>query len=306
MFDYIQNFSSEYYLLSIVVLTIFSLLIGSFLNVVIYRLPITIFNEWRNDCYDFLEINPSKENINKHNKKYNVDSNITFFSPKRSQCPKCNNPIKFYDNIPILSFLLLRGKCRECNQSIAWRYPLIEFLTALASILVIFQFGFTPLGFSIIFLSYLLIIIAAIDFEHMIIPDSLSYVGLWLGLLINLKILNTTNITSIDNSIIGAVVGYLLLWSLYWLFKILTGKEGFGHGDFKLTALFGAWLGVFHIFPLLIIASVTGIIFTVTSSLLGKHNLEQPFPFGPYLVFAGWIVLLYKDCWPVNILTIII
>lgn len=174
-----------------------------------------------------------------------------------------------------------------------------------ASILVILKFGFSLLSLSVIFLSYLLIIIAAIDFEHLIIPDNLSYIGLWLGLFINTQILTNISLANINQAVVGCIIGYLILWSLYWLFKLMTGKEGFGHGDFKLTALFGAWLGVYSLFPLLILASVSGIIVSLGAKLAGSRELDQPFPFGPHLALAGWLMILYRDFWPLNNLGLI-
>lgn len=171
--------------------------------------------------------------------------------------------------------------------------------------LILFQYGFTSLSLLILLLNYLLIVIAAIDYEHLIIPDNLTYVGLWLGLLVSIQFFNNESLTDINQAILGCVFGYLALWSLYWVFKIFTGKEGFGHGDFKLTALFGAWLGLSNLLPLLIIASVTGIIGSLIAKILNTRELDQPFPFGPYLALAGWIMLLYKDYWPLTNLGVI-
>ncbi len=282
--------------LSYAIIIIFSLMIGSFLNVLIYRIPITIFNAWRSECYDYLELKPSANITTK---------NISILKPCRSFCPNCNQQINLIDNIPLLSYLMLKGKCKSCQKKISLRYPFIEFITMAASILVILEFGFSLLSLSIIFLTYLLILIAAIDFDHLIIPDNLSYIGLWLGLLINTQILGYNGFIDINQAILGCIIGYLVLWSLYWIFKILTGKEGFGHGDFKLTALFGAWLGVYSLFPLLIIASLSGIIVSIIAKIAGKREFDQPFPFGPYLALAGWLMLLYKDYWPLNNLGVI-
>ena len=295
----INYFYNNNFIVANIFIIIFSLIIGSFLNVIIYRLPIVIFNEWREDCYEFLNTKKKDRVIDKKTKK------ITLFSPNRSFCPECNNKIKYYDNIPVISFILLKSKCRHCKTPISWRYPFIELLAAFASVLVFIQYNINSLSLAILFLTYLLIIIACIDFENLIIPDSLSYIGLWLGLIINSSIFDINNITYASDAILGAIVGYLILWILYWVFKLTTGKEGFGHGDFKLTALFGAWLGLSAIFPILIIASITGIIFSVIAYYRGIRGLDKPFPFGPYLVFAGWIMLLYKDYLPINIISLI-
>lgn len=279
---------------------ILSLLIGSFLNVVIYRLPISLFNQWRQDCYEFLELKDSADDAINNS----PDRKINLFYPQRSFCPNCKVQINFYDNIPVVSFILLKAKCRACSNPISWRYPIIELLTAIASTLVFIQFGFSSLSLAILFLSFLLIIISAIDFDHQIIPDNLSYIGLWLGLLINISFFNNQIITSISDAILGAVLGYLVLWIIYWTFKLLTGKEGFGHGDFKLNALFGAWLGILNLLPILIMASILAIACSVSASIIGKHKLDQPFPFGPFLAFAGWIVLLFQNSLVVNILSV--
>ncbi|MBP9722568.1 MAG: prepilin peptidase [Gammaproteobacteria bacterium] len=257
----------------------------------IYRLPLIIFTNWQQDCKEFLnsEINNNLSVSNAHN--------INLIKPARSLCPNCKQQILAKDNIPLISFLLLHGKCRHCRQSISWQYPIIEFLTVLMGILVLVKYGFTPLGLIILFLSFILIIIATIDYNYMIIPDSLSYMGLWLGLLTNIT---DYKIVPIESAILAAVLSYGLLWTIYWVFKLSTGKEGFGYGDFKLAALFGAWLGLYNILPILIIASITGIIITITNHFVKyvkyNHNiLNKPFPFGPYLVFGGWLVLMYPN-----------
>lgn len=292
--DTLDIFLNNYALVMYIFITVFGLMIGSFLNVVIYRLPIVIFTQWRTDCYDFLEINKKDQHIDKKTAK------ISLFKPLRSMCPNCNKLISLKDNIPIISFLLLRGSCRQCKHKISYRYPIIEFLSAVATVLTINQFGFSQVAMAVLFLTYLLITIASIDFDHLIIPDNLSYIGLWLGLLINISIFETLPFTSIYSAILGTILGYLTLWTLYWVFKLLTGKEGFGHGDFKLTALFGAWLGVEGIFPVLIIASILAIIISIISYLIKSRSFDKPFPFGPYLAFAGWIMLLFQDNWPLN------
>ena len=270
---------------------IFCLLIGSFLNMLIYRLPLMIFKEWQTECDHYLK--------EQKKTKKKPDTNVSLLKPSRSFCPKCNHTIAKKDNIPLISFILLKGKCRNCRKKIPLRYPLVELLTLIVGLSVFIRFDFDLLGLAVLFLSFILILIAFIDYEHMIIPDYLSYVGLWLGLLINIS---NYQIISIDLAIYGAICGYLLLWSIYWIFKLTTGKEGFGHGDFKLSALFGAWLGIFNIFPVLIIASITGtIVFMINHSLTeSKSHINKPFAFGPYLAIAGWLVLLFPEYLDIN------
>ncbi len=276
-----------YFIISI----IFCLLIGSFLNMLIYRLPLIIFREWRQECDNYLD------EIKKTKKKQPA-KDISLLKPARSFCPKCNHKIAKKDNIPLLSFVLLKGKCRHCKKKISLRYPAVELLTLIMGLAVFIRFDFNPLGVAVLFLSFILILIAFIDYEHMIIPDYLTYIGLWLGLLINSS---SYQITYIQLAIYGAIGGYLLLWAIYWLFKLTSGKEGFGYGDFKLSALFGAWLGIFNIFPVLIIASITGtLVFVVSYFLSTKANLNKPFAFGPYLVFGGWAVLMLPEYLDIN------
>ncbi len=263
------------------------LIIGSFLNMIIYRLPLIIFQEWRKDCHEFLNTPKLQTNDSDANNK-----EITFFKPSRSFCPHCSKQIAIKDNIPVLSFFLLRGKCRDCQNKIHWQYPLIELITAASSVLVLSQFDLTLFSLSLLFLSYLLITIAFIDYNHMIIPDSLTYIGLWLGLIINTSMYQ---LIPIEYAISGAILGYMILWLIYWVFKLITHKEGFGHGDFKLSAMFGAWLGVYNLFPMLILASILGISVAVVAHISKRGNIHKPFPFGPYLALSGWLMLLFQN-----------
>lgn len=297
MFDYLplislDNLYNNFPVLVLICAGFFGLIIGSFLNVLIYRIPQVMFAEWRKDCCEFLEI---KNNLNKSEQQ-----SITIFSPLRSMCPYCQYQIPALDNIPVLSYIILQGKCRNCDVNIPSKYPIVEVLTAIISILIIYQFGLTLTSLCVFFLSYLLITAAVIDLEHMIIPDNLTFIGLWSGLLYNLKLINVISFTTIDQAILGAIIGYLFLWVIYWVFKLTTGKEGFGYGDFKLTALFGAWLGVSMLLPIIVLASITAIIFAVINSIFKIRKLDQAFPFGPYLVFAGWVLLMYKDYIPLD------
>lgn len=262
---------------------LFSLIIGSFLNVVVYRLPKMMHNTWYLECREFLadeikDIPPKK-----------IDP-LTLSKPD-STCPKCGHKIRFYENIPVLSWLVLRGKCSQCKNSISSRYPLVESATALLSLVIANQFGVTVETLLLLVLTWGLICLTLIDFDHMLLPDQIVMPLLWLGLLVNVN--NT--FVPLSDAVIGAVIGYMSLFSVFWLFKLLTGKEGMGHGDFKLFALFGAWLG-WQLLPILILmASVVGAVVGIALMLFNNHQREQAIPFGPYLALAGWITLLWGE-----------
>lgn len=267
----------SYYLLIIFVL---GLLIGSFLNVVIVRLPRMMHDSWTAQCYDYLKQPLPPEQP----KPYN----LVF---PRSHCPHCQHMISALDNIPILSFLLLKGRCRYCNKAISWRYPLTEVATALLSILVAYRFGVTWQAFAALIFTWSLIALTLIDFREQLLPDDITLPLLWLGLLLNSQSL----FVSLPDALYGAIAGYLFLWSVYWLFKLLTHKEGMGYGDFKLLAMLGAWLG-WQMLPIIVLlSSIVGVI--VGLSLIASKRLtrDQPIPFGPYLAMAGWLSLMAGD-----------
>jgi len=260
---------------------ILSLIIGSFLNVVVYRLPKMMHNAWTVECREFLadELkDTTPEEIEP----------LTLSTPD-STCPKCGHKIRFYENIPVISWLLLRGKCSQCEDSIAIRYPLVEATTALLSLVIALQFGVSIETLLILILTWGLICLTLIDFDHMLLPDQIVMPLLWLGLLVNIN----DTFVPLNDAVIGASVGYMSLFSVFWLFKLLTGKEGMGHGDFKLFALFGAWIG-WQLLPILILmASVVGAVVGISLMLFKNHQREQAIPFGPYLAIAGWITLLW-------------
>jgi len=260
-----------------------SLAIGSFLNVVIYRTPKMMEYSWYHDCREFLAeevANIKAKNLPK----------ISLSKPD-STCPNCDHKIRYYENIPLLSWLLLKGKCSQCTNKISARYPLIEISTMLLSLIVAQHFGATLTTFWVLLLTWCLITLTMIDFDHMLLPDQITLPLLWLGLLINI---NSTFVPLTD-AVIGAAVGYMSLFSIFWLFKLLTGKEGMGFGDFKLFAVFGAWIG-WQLLPLLILmASVVGAIVGISLMLFKNHQREQGIPFGPYLAVAGWVTLLWGD-----------
>lgn len=260
-----------------------SLTIGSFLNVVIYRFPKMLEQGWYLECRDFLgdEVKdiPVKE-----------QPRLTLSSPN-STCPHCDHQIRFYENIPIISWLLLKGKCSNCKHAISSRYPIIEASTAILSVIVAMHFGVSYLTLFVLILTWGLICLTMIDADHMLLPDQFTYPLLWLGLLINSQGL----IISLEDAVYGAVAGYMSLYTVMWLFKLLTGKEGMGHGDFKLLAVFGAWMG-WQLLPLLILmASAVGAIVGISLMVFKNHQREQAIPFGPYLAVAGWICLLWGE-----------
>ncbi|MCO4798822.1 MAG: prepilin peptidase [Colwelliaceae bacterium] len=266
-------------------LTVFtvSLAIGSFLNVVIYRFPKMLEQGWYQECREFLA-DEIKDVPAKEIKQINL-------SKPDSTCPNCGHKIRYYENIPVISWLFLRGKCSKCKTNISIRYPVIEASTAFLSLLVAFHYGLTPLTFYVLILTWGLICLTMIDFDHMLLPDQMTYPLLWLGLLVNLN----SAIVPLEQAVIGAISGYMSLFSIFWLFKLITGKEGMGHGDFKLLAVFGAWMG-WQLLPLLILmASAVGAVIGISLMVFKNHSREQAIPFGPYLAIAGWICLLWGD-----------
>jgi leader peptidase (prepilin peptidase)/N-methyltransferase len=255
------------------------LLVGSFLNVVIYRLPVMMQSGWRRECRQYLQL-PEEA----------PEESFNLVWPG-SRCPACKAEIKAYQNIPVISYLLLRGQCANCSAPISLRYPLIEAFTGLCSLMVAWHFGYgVPLLFALP-LTWSLIALSFIDVDSQLLPDSITLPLLWLGLLLSLF----SVFTDPHTSIIGAVAGYLSLWSVYWAFKLLTGKEGMGYGDFKLLALFGAWLGWQYLPMIILLSSLVGAVIGVTMILLGKHDVGKPMPFGPYLAAAGWLALIWGE-----------
>lgn len=255
------------------------LMIGSFLNVVIYRLPVMMRTHWRRECLAYLELDAEPET-----QPFNLVWPL-------SRCPHCSAAIKPYQNIPVISYLLLKGRCAECRQPISLRYPLVEIVTALASGIVAWHFGYSPQTVFALLLTWSLIALSFIDIDHHLLPDSITLPMLWLGLLLSLNGI----FTDAHASIIGALAGYLLLWTVYQLFKLATGKEGMGFGDFKLLALLGAWLG-WQALPLIILlSSLVGSVLGISMAMLAGRDPGQPIPFGPYLAAAGWLALLWGD-----------
>lgn len=283
MFEQTLDFFHQSPISFYVFVAIFSLLIGSFLNVVVYRLPKMMHNEWYLECREFL----SEEVKDIKPKKIEGLS----LSKPDSTCPKCAHKIRFYENIPVISWLFLKGKCSQCTNSISIRYPIVEATTALLSVIVALHSGVSIQTVLVILLTWGLICLTLIDLDHMLLPDQIVMPLLWLGLLVNID----GTFVPLTDAVIGAAVGYMSLFSVFWLFKLLTGKEGMGHGDFKLFALFGAWIG-WQLLPVLILmASVVGAIIGISLMVFKNHQREQAIPFGPYLAVAGWITLLWGN-----------
>lgn len=264
-----------------VLAAVLGLIVGSFLNVVIHRLPIMMEREWRQDCAEtFPELNIP------------VEEGTFNLSTPRSRCPKCDTPIRVIDNIPVISWLLLRGKCHNCSNPISIRYPLIELLTAVMCLTVALVMGFNYFAIAALFFTFALICATFIDFDTMLLPDQLTLPLTWVG--IALSLLGWSPV-SLQDSVIGAIAGYLCLWSVYWLFKLLTGKEGMGYGDFKLLAALGAWMGWQALPIIVLLSSFVGLFFGIIQLKMQKKGIDKSFPFGPYLAIAGWITLLWGN-----------
>ena len=263
---------------------VFSLMIGSFLNVVIFRLPKMLEQGWKRECREFLADEVSTPTNT-------GDEEIITLSTPSSTCPSCQHKIRFYENIPLISWLFLRGKCSQCQSKISLRYPLVELTTAILSVVIAANFGVTFTTLMLLVLTWGLICLTLIDYDHMLLPDQITLPLLWLGLLVNIN----GAIVPLSDAVIGTVAGYMSLFSVFWLFKLVTGKEGMGHGDFKLVAVFGAWIG-WQLLPLLILmASAVGAIIGISLMVFKNHQREQAIPFGPYLAIAGWITLIWGN-----------
>ncbi|MDP5007885.1 MAG: A24 family peptidase [Glaciimonas sp.] len=260
---------------------VIGLLIGSFLNVVIHRLPVMMQRE--SDNYVAQESGLPLP----HTDRYNL-------TLPRSACPACQHQISVLENIPVVSYLILRGKCSACKTPISARYPIVELLTGALSAFLIWQFGSGWMGMATLLFAYLLIAMTFIDADTQLLPDDLTLSLLWCGLLINIS----GTFVPLSDAVIGAAAGYLALWSIYWLFKLATGKEGMGYGDFKLLAALGAWLG-WKMLPIIILfSSLVGAVVGIALIIFSKRGRDNPIPFGPYLAAAGLLALLYgKTIW---------
>jgi len=279
LFDNFISQFEQYPLLYVGTLFVFGSLVGSFLNVVIYRLPVMMQREWRSDCLEFLEQPADTEQ-----KRFNL-------MVPRSRCGNCGHQISALENIPMLSYLVLGGKCAACKAPISLQYPLVELFTAIVSVAVGWHFGVSLQALAALILSWCLIAASGIDIGHKLLPDSITLPLLWLGILLSLFDV----FVSLQESVIGAMVGYMSLWSVYMLFKIVTGKEGMGHGDFKLLAMLGAWLGWKPLLVVILTSSLVGAIVGISMIVLKITERGTLIPFGPYLAAAGWLTLLWGD-----------
>ena len=258
------------------------LILGSFLNVVILRLPRMMEAGWRRDCAELLSPDGTAPE---------TDEPPLSLSKPASTCPSCGHRIRVHENIPVLSYLWLRGRCSECKTRISLRYPLVEAFTALLTLIVVVQFGPTWQAAAALLLTWSLIALAVIDLDTQLLPDSITLPFLWLGLFLSLFGLFTDS----QSAIIGAVAGYLSLWVVFQLFRLATGKEGMGYGDFKLLALLGAWLGWSALPQIILLSALVGALVGVGLILSGRHESGKPLPFGPYLAAAGWISLIWGE-----------
>lgn len=270
-------------------------MVGSFLNVVIYRLPIMLEREWKQESAEALGLSIDSNGLVSQETAGNETDNdepVFNLSKPRSRCSQCNTAITALQNIPVISFLLLGGKCASCKTAISWRYPLVEILTALLSGIVAWHFfPAVETAIACVVLTWALIALTGIDYDTYLLPDNITLPLLWLGLIVNYFDV----VTNLHSALIGAVAGYLSLWSIFWGFKLLTGKDGMGYGDFKLLAALGAWLGWQMLPAIIILASLVGAAVGISLMLFADHEKTKPIPFGPYLAAAGWIALMWGN-----------
>lgn len=267
----------------LVVVGLFSLLVGSFLNAAIYRIPIMLQREWREECEDLLD--GEADDV-----EHVSGENFNLFVP-RSQCPNCGHMITALENIPVISYLFLRGKCFSCKAGISIQYPIIEMFTALLSVFVAWKVGFGWQTLAALVFTWVLITLSLIDAKTMLLPDNLTLPLMWLGIAVNYQEI----FVDLQSSVLGAMIGYLSLWSLFHVFRLITGKDGMGYGDFKILAAIGAW-GGWQILPFTIfIASFLGAVLGILWILIQKKKGNQAIPFGPWLAIAGFIGFIWRD-----------
>lgn len=267
----------------------FGLSVGSFLNVVVYRLPEMLKRDWEAEAKAILK---GEHQSNEDGSEDDTQAETFNLMVPRSRCPKCQAPISALQNIPVVSWLVLKGKCGNCANPISARYPVVELLTGIATLYVLALFGYSWLALAVCFFTWTLIALTLIDFDTQFLPDQMTLPLLWLGLTINLT---SIGFVTLSNAVVGAMIGYLSLWSIYWLFKLITGKEGMGYGDFKLLAAAGAWAG-WQVLPgVVMIASVAGLIYAIATSIAGKREGGQPIAFGPFLAVGAWVSVLHRD-----------
>ncbi len=270
-------FLQSHWIFSLILCAFLGLIIGSFLNVVIVRYPSMLLRSWRAECHELLKLPPEPPQ---------PQFNLMF---PESHCPHCQHPLRFWHNIPLLSYLLLLGRCGFCKQIISVQYPLVELISTLASMAVFIQFGWSYSTVFLLIMSWGLIVLGAIDWKTQILPDHITLTLLWLGLLVN-----THNMfTPITQAIYATVGGYVFLWVFANLFKLIRKKQGMGHGDFKMLAMLGAWLGPLSMIEALVLAVLSSLAVNLTLLLFNKIHKDQTLPFGPWLAFGGWLLLLF-------------
>lgn len=303
--DVLQNNAVVFY----GVVAFVSLMVGSFLNVVIHRLPIMMERAWREGIEEFeSEQNAANVEVGTLATASGIDDGMPTAIPgqpnssessveafnlavPRSRCPSCGSEIKSWQNIPVISYLMLRGKCANCKTAISARYPIVEFVTMLLSLIVAWQLGPTPQAALGIVVTWFLVSMSMIDFDHQLLPDSLTLPLMWVGLMAAL----VPVFTDLRSAVIGAAAGYMILWTIYQLFRIVTGKEGMGFGDFKLLAAIGALLGWQTLPVVILLSSLVGAVVGVTIIAFTGRDKNIPIPFGPYLAAAGWIAMLWGE-----------
>lgn len=279
----LADFFASYPLVLVLFAFTSGLAIGSFLNVVIYRYPLMMQQDWRRQCHEFLDLKepaPDKPHFNVFN-----------LAAPGSHCPQCRHAISATENIPVISFLVQGGKCRHCQARIPVRYPVIELVTALLSTLVVSLYGFDWLSLALLLFTWFLIVLTMIDFDHQLLPDDLTLPLLWLGLMVN----SMGWLTDLESAVYGAIGGYLTLWCVYWGFKLITGKDGMGYGDFKLLAALGAWLGWQALPQIILLSSFVGALIGLGLIMFRGQDRSIPIPFGPYLASAGFLSLLWGE-----------
>ena len=258
---------------------VLGLVVGSFLNVVILRLPERMAAGWRQEAREVLGL------------EVNTGPLPPGIVRVPSHCPECKHPLSVLDNIPLFGWLLLRGRCRYCKVHISIQYPLVELISGVLSTVIVWKFGPSWAAVAGLLLTWTLIALSGIDFRTQLLPDQLTFPLLWMGLVLALLPMFVTA----PSAIIGAAIGYLSLWSVYWLFKLLTGKEGMGYGDFKLLAALGAWMGPLSLLPIILLSSLVGALVGGSLIVLRRHQREVPMPFGPFIAAAGWIWFVTGD-----------
>jgi leader peptidase (prepilin peptidase)/N-methyltransferase len=303
MFEILEILQDPVYFYSLIV--VLGLMVGSFLNVLIYRLPIMLERNWYQQSIQFLlELkNQGREDLSRYDAsdqtveimvqtrpQAEIQPSFNLCTPA-SHCPQCGAKIRFWQNIPVLSYVFLRGHCANCDAVIPLRYPIVELLTALLSLAIAYYFGFSLQTFAGLIFTWILIALTVIDIDTQLLPDDITLFGLWFGLLLSLLYVFVTP----QEAIIGAAAGYLSLWLIYWAFKMVTGKEGMGYGDFKLFALAGAWMGWTALPLVILIASASGAIWGICSMLLGLSSRDNPIPFGPFLALGAWLTFVFGD-----------